>query len=75
MSGTKAGGAKAARTNYERHGKQFYVRIGRMGGQNGNTGGFASEKVGKDGLTGSERAKLAGAKGGTISRRGPAKKK
>ena len=75
MSGTKEGGAKAAKTNYERHGHQFYVNIGRKGGQNGTTGGFASEKVGKDGLTGSERAKLAGAKGGAISKRGPAKKK
>lgn len=34
-------------------------------------GGFASEKIGKDGLTGLERARLAGAKGGRISRRKP----
>lgn len=75
MSGTKEGGAKAAKTNKERHGHEFYVRIGRMGGKNGSTGGFASTNVGKDGMTGYQRAKIAGAKGGSISRRGPAKKK
>ena len=69
MVGTKAGGAKAAKTNKERHGDDFYRRIGKRGGQNGHTGGFNSDKVGKDGLTGFERAKIAGAKGGSISRR------
>lgn len=47
--------------------------IGRIGGQNGTTGGFASEKVGTDGLTGRERAKVAGKKGGFVSKRGPSK--
>lgn len=74
MSGTKAGGAKAAATNKARHGKGFYARIGAMGGRNGTTGGFASNVVGKDGLTGRERARIAGAKGGSISRRGSSKK-
>lgn len=74
MSGTKTGGAKAAETNKKKHGKDFYARIGRMGGKNGHTGGFASEKVGDDGLTGYERAKVAGSKGGAISKRGPSKK-
>lgn len=32
-------------------------------------------KIGKDGLTGRERARKAGAKGGKISRRGPSVKK
>ena len=72
MAGTKEGGRKAAETNKARHGKDFYSRIGHRGGKNGHNGGFASEKVGKDGLTGAERAKLAGHKGGTISRRGKA---
>ena len=35
----------------------------------GRTGGFASEKVGKDGLTGKQRAEIAGAKGGRKSKR------
>lgn len=74
MSGTKAGGVKARNTNYERHGKDFYATIGKKGGMNGKTGGFFSNKVGKDGLTGRERARVAGRKGGLISRRGPAKR-
>ena len=72
MSGTKAGGAKARNTNYERHGEDFYARIGKKGGMNGRTGGFFSNKGGTDGLTGRERAKVAGRKGGLISRKGKA---
>ena len=75
MAGTLAGGRKARDTNYREHGKDFYKRIGSLGGKVSSTGGFASKKVGKDGLTGRERAKLAGAIGGFKSRRGPAKKK
>lgn len=74
MAGTKAGAAKAKKTKRERYGKDYFAEIGRKGGTNGHTGGFASETVGKDGLTGWERAKLAGAKGGKIGKRGPAKK-
>lgn len=62
MAGTKAGGLKAAATNKRLHGEDFYARIGRRGGQNGHTGGFASNV---------KLAKLAGAKGGAKSRRGP----
>ena len=65
MAGTKAGAKKAAATNKARYGTDFYAMIGRKGGQNGNTGGFAANP---------ELARLAGAKGGRISRRGPAKK-
>ena len=75
MPGTLEGGRKAAATNKKRHGKNFYRELGRKGGKAGNTGGFASDIVGADGLTGKERAKIAGSKGGKISRRGPAKKK
>lgn len=42
--------------------------------KNGTTGGFASSVVGQDGLTGIERAKVAGSKGGKISKRGKSKK-
>lgn len=73
MAGTTEGGRKAAATNIKRHGKNFYSNIGRKGGKNGHNGGFAAEKIGRDGLTGPERAKKAGHKGGTISRRGPAR--
>lgn len=73
MAGTKNGGRRAAATNKERHGKDFYARIGARGGKNGHTRGFASDVVGKDGLTGAQRAKIAGAIGGRKSKRGPAK--
>lgn len=66
MTGTKAGALKAAATNKERYGKDFYRNIGRIGGSNGHTGGFNSNP---------ELARLAGSKGGRISRRGPAKQK
>ncbi|MCL2038519.1 hypothetical protein FWG86_01260 [Candidatus Saccharibacteria bacterium] len=65
MAGNKIGGAKAAATNKAIHGADFYARIGAMGGKKGRTGGFAANR---------ELARIAGAKGGAISRRGPAKK-
>ena len=64
MAGTRAGGLKAAATNKAKYGKGFYSRIGKKGSQNGRTGGFA---------TNPELAKIAGRKGGLISRRGKAK--
>ena len=65
MAGTKAGGLKARETNMAKHGSDFYARIGAKGGRNGHTGGFAANP---------ELARRAGAKGGRISRRGPARK-
>ena len=65
MAGTKAGGQKAAATTKKKYGKGFYAEIGRKGGQNGHTGGFAANP---------ELAKEAGRKGGKISKRGKAKK-
>ena len=68
---------KAREANLKKYGPDFYKNIGRKGGANGKgpgyKGGFASDEVGEDGLTGRERAKIAGAKGGSVSRRGPAK--
>jgi len=61
MAGTKAGGQKAAATNLKKYGPDFYRNIGSIGGRNGNTGGFAANP---------ELAKIAGARGGRISRRG-----
>lgn len=60
MAGTKAGGLKARATNLERHGDDFYARIGAKGGRNGHTGGFASNPA---------LAKIAGRKGGRKSTR------
>lgn len=65
MSGTKAGGLKAAETNKQMHGEDFYKLIGAKGGRNGHTGGFAANHT---------LAKLAGAKGGRSSKRGMAPK-
>ena len=59
MAGTKAGGLKAAAKNLAKD-PDFYRRIGTIGGKNGNTGGFAANR---------ELARIAGAKGGRISRR------
>jgi uncharacterized protein len=59
MAGTKAGGQKAAARNLQRD-PDFYAKIGKKGGQNGRTGGFAANP---------ELARVAGAKGGRISRR------
>lgn len=64
MSGTRAGGLKAFKTNLKKYGKDFYSNIGRKGGKNGHTGGFAANP---------KLAREAGAKGGKISRRGPMK--
>lgn len=59
MAGTKEGGRKAAMKNLQRD-PDFYAKIGRKGGKNGTTGGFAANP---------ELARIAGAKGGRISRR------
>lgn len=64
MAGTKEGGKKAAETARARYGKDHYKKIGEIGGKKSRNGGFASQKVGADGLTGAERAKLAGSVGG-----------
>ena len=61
MAGTKAGGQKAAATNKALHGSDFYAKIGAIGGKKGRTGGFAANPA---------LARIAGAKGGRISRCG-----
>ena len=66
MAGTTEGGIKAAATVKAKFGTEFYSRIGRLGGKNGHTGGFAANP---------ELAREAGRKGGRISKRGKAKKK
>jgi hypothetical protein len=69
MAGTIVGGVKTAETNKKKYGSDYYRNIGKLGGTKSRGGGFASHKVGEDGLTGIERAKIAGAKGGKISRK------
>jgi len=65
MSGTKAGGAKAAKTNKKLYGKTFYKKIGSKGGLKG-----AKDGVIKGFANNRELAREAGKKGGVISRRG-----
>ena len=60
MAGTIEGGKKAAATNKLKYGKDFYGKIGRKGGKLGRTGGFYANR---------ELARIAGARGGRISRR------
>lgn len=62
MSGTAAGGLNAAKTNKEKHGLDFYQRIGSKGGLVKGT---------KKGFAAMDRDKIvaAGAKGGSNSRR------
>lgn len=62
MSGTRLGGQRAAATNKERHGDDFYKRIGSRGGRakTSKPKGFAANP---------ELAAKAGRKGGEISRR------
>lgn len=64
MAGTKEGGAKARATMYEKHGKDFYRKIGAIGGKHCGMKGFALNP---------ELARKAGAKGGKISKRGKKK--
>jgi hypothetical protein len=67
MAGTTQGGRLAAQKNKQRHGADFYAKIGRLGGRRGHSGGFAA------GVEGRKRASYYGAKGGSVSRR-PSKK-
>lgn len=60
MAGTKKGGQKAAQTNKERYGTDFYKKIGQVGGKKSTTGGFAANP---------ELAREAGRKGGKKSKR------
>ena len=61
MGGTLEGGRKAAAKNLASD-PDFYKKIGRKGGQNGTTGGFAAMDK--------ELLRLVSSRGGTTSRRG-----
>lgn len=68
MVQTKEGAKKAQATLRAKLGdkyNQHFREIGAMGGRAGHTGGFFANR---------DLARIAGAKGGRISRRGPAKK-
>lgn len=61
MSGTRLGGLRAAATNKQKYGENFYIEIGRRGGQNGHSGGFVTMDK--------ERVRACGRKGGLTSSR------
>ena len=68
MTGTIEGGRRAAKANKERYGEDFYRKIGSKGGQtiSSKPRGFAANI---------ELARIAGAKGGKISKRSTDAKK
>jgi len=63
MAGTRAGGLQATKTNKERHGNDFFKKIGAKGGYAKVPKGFAVSGL----------ASEAGKVGGRISKRGKAK--
>lgn len=67
MAGTPEGARKAAETRRNKYGADWEKQKAAQAGKQSKRGGFASEKVGKDGLTGQERAKIYGSKGGQAS--------
>ena len=60
IAGTLEGGRKAADTNKQRYGDDFFKKIGKAGGTKSRGGGFAANP---------ELAQEAGRKGGKKSRR------
>ena len=60
MAGTSQGGRVAAQHNKKKYGKDFYARIGAMGGKKSRTGGFFANP---------DLARMAGAKGGKRSQK------
>lgn len=60
MAGTMEGGVKAGKTNKKLYGFDFYKQIGASGGTKSRGGGFAANR---------ELAKIAGKKGGSVSKR------
>lgn len=79
MAGTREGGLKAAKSNIERHGKDFYVVQGKKGGSTPKStpSGIATDLTCDCELIQGNHfyRRCAGAKGGTISRRGKNAKK
>ncbi len=61
ISGTVAGGKKAATTNIAKYGKDFFSSIGRKGGKASTTGGFYANR---------RLASEAGRRGGRKAKRG-----
>lgn len=75
MPGTKDGAKKAVQTIRNKHGEDFFARIGAKGGAASGTGGFAYdgrtqlEKLLGKPKKGIVKARKAGSIGGKISKR------
>lgn len=65
MGGTVKGGRKAAKTNKQRHGADYYSRLGRVGGKKGSKDGAI-----KGFARSHDLASRAGRIGGALGRRG-----
>lgn len=61
MSQTSEGAKKAYQNRLTKHGVDALREMQSNGGKASSTGGFNSNKVGEDGLTGRQRARLASA--------------
>ena len=72
IAGTVQGGKAAAAINKARHGKDFYSKIGIIGGKNSKNGGFAHNKECSCELIKGKHyiRQCAGKKGGSISKKG-----
>lgn len=62
MAGNREGALKGAIKKKQLYGEKFFSDMGKKGGSNSNTGGYASKKKNKNGLTGREQASLNGKK-------------
>lgn len=60
MSGNPESAKKAAETMRQKYGADYFSKTGKKGGtaEHKLPGGFGSDKIGTDGLTGKERAKV-----------------
>lgn len=61
MSQTKEGGPKTVKTIKAKYGADYYSKIGFLGGKKSKKGGFFANR---------ELARIAGAKGGRVSKKG-----
>lgn len=68
MAQSKLGGLKAAKTNKRKYGRNYYRRIGKLGGKKGTTGGFHYMMINNR-----DRLKEISSAGGSVQRRGPAR--
>ncbi len=67
--------AKVKAMLLKRFGQDYYQRIGKKGGSAHQHGGFGSRNIGRDGLTGRQRAIVSGAAGGKAKKRNFDKRK